>query len=74
MLRCCPLTMKISLCLVRCGTLRYVKYVRFLLKEYFPAYKQLTAKHAAAILAEDEITVAAAEDEISALNQKFFAF
>ena len=56
------------------GTLRYVKSARFLLKEYFPAYEQLTAKHAAAIKAEDGKAVAAAEDEISAFNQKFFAF
>lgn len=56
------------------GSLRYVKYARFLLKEYFPAYKQLTAKHAAAMLAEDGKAVAAAEDEISAYNNKFFAF
>ncbi len=56
------------------GSLRYVKYARFLLKEYFPEYKKLTAKHAAAIKAEDGKAVAAAENEISAFNQKFFAY
>ncbi len=56
------------------GVFRYVKYARFLLKEYFPAYKALTAKHAAAMLQEDKAAVAAAEDEIAAFNKKFFAY
>jgi len=56
------------------GSFRYVKYARFLLKEYFPAYKKLTAKHAAAMLAEDANAVMAVESEIVAFNQKFFAF
>lgn len=54
------------------GTYRYVKYSRFLLKEYFPAYKELTKKHAAAMLAEDKEAVKLAEYEIAAYNKKFF--
>lgn len=56
------------------GSLRYVKYARFLLREYFPAYKVLTKKHAAAMLVEDGAAVAAAEREIAAYNKKFFAY
>ena len=55
------------------GGARYVKYARFLLNEYFPKYKVLTAKHAAAMSSENGEGVAAAETEIALLNQKFFA-
>ena len=55
------------------GSLRYVKYARFLLREYFPGYKKLTEKHAAAMLAEDGKAVAMAEEEIAAYTKKFFA-
>lgn len=56
------------------GGLRYVKYARFLLNEYFPAYTALTAKHGAAMRAEEGDKVAAAEEEIAAFRKKFFAF
>ena len=56
------------------GEFRYVKYARFLLKEYLPGYQRLTAKHGAAILAEDGDAVAEAEQEIARYNKKFFAF
>ena len=56
------------------GAYRYVKYARFLLKEYFPRYKVLTKKHAAAMLAGDGKAVTAAENEIAAYNKLFFAY
>ena len=55
------------------GSYRYVKYARFLLKEYFPSYKELTKKHVTAILAKDSEAVTAAEREIAIYNEKFFA-
>lgn len=56
------------------GSFRYVKYARFLLREYFPAYKTLTTKHAEAISTGNAAAVADAEKEIAAYNQKFFAY
>ena len=54
------------------GKYRYVKYARFLLKEYFPTYKALTKKHASAILVGDKAAVLATESEIVAYDKKFF--
>ena len=56
------------------GSYRYVKYARFLLNEYFPSYKELTKKHADAMLEGNKAAVISAEYEIAAYNKKFFVF
>ena len=55
------------------GRYRYGKYARFLLREYYPTYKTLTAAHAAALAQKDTAAIAAAEDTIAKFNTTFFA-
>jgi len=58
------------------GKYRYVKYARFIMEEYAPAYNRLAADHAAALsLSNGERTpsIALAEDRILAYKREFFA-
>ena len=56
------------------GKFRLVKYVRFLMRDYFPRYKTLTALHAEAIRSKDNVQIAKAEEKIKEFNKRFFAF
>lgn len=59
------------------GSFRLVKYARFLLELYFPAYQKLTESHAEALaLAEEQgrtAEIAASEEAIRAYQKRFFA-
>lgn len=59
------------------GKYRYVKYARFILEEYSPAYDALSKKHAAALLeagagAKPTANVADIEQTIISYKRKFF--
>ncbi len=59
------------------GRFRYVKYARFLLDEYFPAYTSLCKEHAEALAKcegkERSPEIALAEEKIRAYKKGFFA-
>ena len=57
------------------GPFRLVKYVRFLMDEYYPTYETLCEKHAKE-LEKSEITpeLRVAEENIDKYNSEFFAF
>ena len=58
----------------RCvGDYRYAKYARFLMAEYYPYYTTLCAAHADALAQRDPAAIAAAEADIAAYQQKFYA-
>lgn len=60
------------------GKYRYVKYARFLLEEYAPAYEKLTEKHAAALSAakvgKRTAAIRRAEEKIAEFKKEFFVF
>jgi hypothetical protein len=59
----------------RCiGSFRLVKYVRFLMDEYYPGYEALCEKHAAALEKSEESELRLTEKSIDEYNSKFFAF
>lgn len=58
------------------GSLRLVKYARFLLDELYPLYTPLTEKHARAMALGEKgrARIAEAEREIEELRRKFYSF
>ena len=57
----------------RCvGDFRYAKYARFLMAEYYPAYTELCAAHAAALSQRDEAALTQVEAQITAFQEKFY--
>lgn len=57
----------------RCvGDYRYVKYARFLMAEYYPAFTALCAAHSEALAAWDTERLVAVETQIEAYREKFY--
>ena len=56
------------------GPFRLVKYVRFLMDEYYPGYEVLCEKHAAALEKSEEAELRLTEKDIDEYNSEFFAF
>ena len=55
------------------GPFRLVKYVRFLMDEYYPGYEALCEEHAAALAAKDISALRLAEKKIDEYKAEFFA-
>lgn len=55
------------------GRYRYVKYARFLLREYYPQYAKLCHLHAEAMSKKDKEQIREAEKQIAAFQDRFFA-
>ena len=55
------------------GPFRLVKYVRFLMDEYYPGYEALCEEHAAALAAKDTSGLRLAEKKIDEYKAEFFA-
>ena len=54
------------------GKFRYVKYSRFLMREYYPTYTGLCLAHSSALERGDIAQIEAAERQISEFDAKFF--
>ena len=55
------------------GSLRLVKYARFLLDEYYPGYVKIASDHASALKTGDAKSIALAEAKIAEYKSSFFA-
>ena len=55
------------------GRYRYVKYARFLLREFYPTYTVYCEAHAKALAAGDKVELAEAERQIADFTARFFA-
>ena len=55
------------------GKFRYVKYSRFLMREYYPSYAALCNEHAKAMMERNTEDIANAERRIADFKKKFFA-
>lgn len=55
------------------GRFRAVKYVRFLMDEYYPEYELLTARHGEAMQKKDTVALLKIEKEIKRFQAEFFA-
>ena len=55
------------------GSLRLVKYARFLLDEYYPEYVKLTAEHAAALEVGDQKSIMEIEEKIAEYRAHIFS-
>ncbi len=56
------------------GKFRYVKYVRFLMSNFYPPYVALCEQHAKALSEKDAEKIAKAEQEINEFKRGFYAF